>query len=223
MHFRSPSRISSLEGEERRRTWKQSFTPGFGSFNKDLTSETGWESLTCSIRSESSGPASIKSCLKVATQEESLLQRHIPAPKETLLEPKTVSFGCVTVNAHERMLGDNPAVRYVIKQPWNSTAFSLVSPVALPLDALSHSPVAELPSRYHGSSSVPSRLPSMTTSKINLPPSTATWLSLARSASGGWPTLAIEEVRSWSPEDKPGKSGSVGRIALERLIRNLCI
>ena len=73
------------------------------------------ESNTESMHSVSSTPTVLKSCLKVASQTESLRLAYptslATSASQESVEKKTISFGTVQVDWHERMLGDNPAVR----------------------------------------------------------------------------------------------------------------
>ncbi|GKY94713.1 hypothetical protein MPSEU_000436800 [Mayamaea pseudoterrestris] len=92
-------------------SWKQSV---FSS----LRSAPSWDATTCcesltdSSRSVSNASDVFVSspCLKIATQDESLSHRYRAAPDDAAQTLKNVSFGCVDVHSHGRLLGDNPAV-----------------------------------------------------------------------------------------------------------------
>jgi hypothetical protein len=69
--------------------------------------------LTESLHSEASRQP-LNSCIRIASQHESVLSTYpAPATREAsaATESRTVSFGDVSIHSHERILGDNPAVR----------------------------------------------------------------------------------------------------------------
>lgn len=83
--------------------------PSFGSIRSGsgIFSVSTTECNTDSMHSIST-QSPVKSCLKVASQDESVLRTYPASPSP---DKKTVSFGHVKVDWHLRVLGDNPAVR----------------------------------------------------------------------------------------------------------------